>query len=502
LLDAHTVRIILTGLGVGLVIGLALWLIRRHTDRNRVRLWIILTVLNALIYLLLRVAGLPPESTVCKIVLAAAIFLAANTLLRFANYLVWDVVLREKRDVVVPRLVIDIINFIFLAVVAIAVLNSIFNVRLTAFLVTSTVISAVIGLSLQDILGNIFAGLALQIERPYNVNDWVSVSGYEGRVVERNWRTLTLLTRENHVVNIPNATVSKEPVANYTKNDPLEMGHAVVGVAYDHPPGVVKDVIIKAVRETKGVQSDPCPDVLVKEFADFSIVYDVRYWIRDYRRKPQIDDAVKCRIWYSLHRAGLKIPFPVRDVIVHTLPPDHDARIREKLHREIAEELRRLDLFSPLSDEQIEELASSSAKLRYAEGETLVRQGTPGDSLYLIRSGRAEVEVSGAGGSRATVAELGPGDFFGEMSLLTGEPRSATVVATEETEVVVVDRDGLAPILASDLGIVDQLSEHLEERRSELEDSLADLSTRTARAGKAEQRKEDLLSRIRGFFGV
>jgi small-conductance mechanosensitive channel len=502
LIDPQTLRIILTGLGVGLVVGLALWMIRRHTDRNRIRLWIILTVLSGMIYLLLRVAGLPPANTASKIVLASAIFLAANTLLRFLNYLVWDVVLREKRDVVVPRLVIDIINFIFLAVVAIAVLNSIFNVQLTAFLVTSTVISAVIGLSLQDILGNIFAGLALQIERPYNVNDWVEVSGYTGRVVERNWRTLTLLTRENHVVNIPNATVSKEPVANYTKSDPLEMGHAIVGVAYDHPPGVVKDVIIKAVRETKGVQSDPCPDVLVKEFADFSIVYDVRYWIRDYRRKPQIDDAVKCRIWYSLHRAGLKIPFPVRDVIVHTLPPDHDARIREKLHREIAEELRALELFSPLSDGQIEQLASSSAKLRYAEGETLVRQGTPGDSLYLIRSGTAQVEVSGAGGSRATVATLGPGDFFGEMSLLTGEPRTATVVARDETEVVVVDHDGLAPILESDLGIVEQLSEHLQERRDQLEASLENLSTRSSGRSADNGRKEDIFSRIRGFFGV
>jgi CRP-like cAMP-binding protein len=273
-------------------------------------------------------------------------------------------------------------------------------------------------------------------------------------------------------------------------------------VAYDHPPGVVKDVIIKAVRETKGVQSDPCPDVLVKEFADFSIVYDVRYWIRDYRRKPQIDDAVRCRIWYSLHRAGLKIPFPVRDVIVHTLPPDHDAQIRSKLHREISEEIRRLQLFSPLSDQQVEELASSSAKLRYAEGETLVRQGTPGESLYLIRSGRAQVEVTGAGGSKAVVATLEPGDFFGEMSLLTGEPRSATVTALKETEVVVVDREGISPILASDLGIVEQLSEHLEERRGQLDERLADLSSRSSGTRDGKVRKEDLLSRIRGFFGV
>ena len=502
MIDAQTLRIILTGLGVGLLVGLALWMIRRHSARNRIRLWIVLTFLVGVIYLLLRVAGLSPESTAGKLVLSGGIFLAANALLRILNYIVWDVVLREKRDVVVPRLVIDIINFIFLAVVAIAVLNSIFDVRLTAFLVTSTVISAVIGLSLQDILGNIFAGLALQIERPYDVNDWVLVDGFEGRVIERNWRTLTLLARENHIVNIPNATVSKEPVANYTKNDPLEMGHAKVGVAYDHPPGVVKDVIIKAVRETKGVQAEPCPDVLVKEFADFSIVYDVRYWIRDYRRKPQIDDAVKCRIWYSLHRAGLKIPFPVRDVIVHTLPPDHDARIRRKLHREIADELRRLELFAPLSDEQVEELASSSAKLRYAEGETLVRQGTPGDSLYLIRSGQVQVEVTGQSGAKAVVATLGSGDFFGEMSLLTGEPRSATITALHETEVVVVDHDGLAPILSSDLGIVEKLSQRLEERRSELDASLADLSTKGAGSAHQQSRKEDLLSRIRGFFGV
>jgi small-conductance mechanosensitive channel/CRP-like cAMP-binding protein len=493
----HGIEAVLLGLSVGLI----LVLIRRRAPRSRLRFWVLLAGFAGIAYLVLKMLGVPPESTGSRIALAATILLAANTLLQIFNLVIWDYILRKQKDVVVPRLVIDIINFIVLAVVAVAVLNSVFAVKLTAFLVTSTVLSAVIGLSLQDILSNLFAGLALQMERPYGLDDWIRVGIHEGRVTQMNWRTLTIRTRENDYIVIPNATISKECVVNVSRPTRLHMGHAWVGVAYTHPPGLVKSVVSRAVMETQGVQKDPCPEVLVDSFDDYSIRYDVRYWITDYEREPVIDDAIRCRIWYSLQRAGLKIPFPVRDVILHTVPEDQEARLRRELHQEVVRELRSVDIFSPLSDQQIEVLAETSSKLRYAQGESLVTQGTSGDSLFVIVSGTARVEVTGEGGATSTVAKLDSGSYFGEMSLLTGEPRSASVYADTEIEVIIVEKSGLAPLLEADTGIAPQLSAVLEKRMKELSAMLIE-TVEKKKAAKKPAKRDDILSRIRGFFGM
>src|SRR3990172_5785839 len=244
--------------------------------------------------------------------------------------------------------------------------------------------------------------------------------------MQMNWRTLTVRTRNNHNVIVPNSNIAKQEIVNYSRPTPLQLIHATVSMAYRHPPGVVKESIARTVAEADGVLREPPPEILVKEFGDYAIHYDVRFWIADYAHLPQITDAVMSRIWYGLRRDDLTIPFPVRDVIVHTLPEDHEARLQEKLRREVFAELRSLTVFKPLSDLQIEQLAQSAAIHRHAAGEALVRQGDKAESMYTITSGRVRVDVRSESGQVTTVATLGTDDFFGEMSLLTGEPRSAS----------------------------------------------------------------------------
>ncbi|MEK7325930.1 MAG: mechanosensitive ion channel family protein, partial [Chloroflexota bacterium] len=360
---------------------------------------------------------------------------------------------------------------------------------------------AVIGLALQDMLGNVVAGLALQLDQPFTVSDWVYVSEQEGQVVQMNWRTLTIRTRDNHNVIIPNANVAKQEIINYSRPTPLQRLHATVGIAYRHPPVLVKEALSRAASGAGGVAADPAPEILVKDFGEFAIHYDVRYWITDYARAQQIQDAVLTRIWYELRRAGLTIPFPARDVTVHMRGDDHDTRAQEQLRREIFAELRPLAVFAPLSDAQIEMLVRGAGLQRYTAGETLVRQGDAGDSLFVIKSGQVRVDVRSESGQVTTVATLDSGDFFGETSLLTGEPRTASVIALAETEVVVVDKADFAEALAADTGILEGLSMALESRMRNLAEQVAAAGADTASARQPPQRAA-LLTRIRGFFGV
>jgi small-conductance mechanosensitive channel len=466
--------------------------------RMRASIW--LAAVMGGLYLIVSGSGLPYESALLQIITAAGIMLGANALLQAFDMFLWDFLIERRRQAAVPRLLVDLFNFVVLAVVALAVLNRVFGVDLGALVVTSTVVSAVIGLALQDMLGNVAAGLALQLERPFSVGDWVQVSGEEGQVMQMNWRTLTIRTRDNHHVLLPNGTIAKQPIINYSRPTPLQKIHASVSVAYSHPPGEVRESILRAIGDADGVCREPSPEVLVKSFGEYAVVYDVQFWITDYARLPQIADSVLARIWYALRRDGLTIPFPTRDVKLHTLTEDHETQVRQGMRREVFAELRSLAVFKPLADGQIEQLAQSAEIQRYTLGEALVRQGDTAQSLYTIKSGRVRVTVRNENGQVTPLATLGKGDFFGEMSLLTGEPRSASVIAESETEVVVVDKSDFAAVLASDSGIVEAVSMALEERMRNLAEQTGAGPGELA-APQPPQRAA-LIQRIRGFFGI
>ncbi len=499
------IRMVLYGaeaLVLVLSVVLALLFIRKHAPRSKLRLWVVLAGFAGAVYLVLKIFNVPGESTFYKITLAAVIFLSANIVLKMLNLLFWDYLLWKRADVHIPRLIIDIINAILLALVALGIFNGIFGVRLSGLLVTSTVLSAVIGLSLQDILGNLFAGLALQMERPYNLGEWISLREYEGIVVQMNWRTLTLRTRNGDSVIVPNATVSKEVVTNHSRPDRNHMCRVHVGVSYGCRPEKVKEALLSTVAGMGGVLEKPPPEVLQLEFGDFSIVYEVRFWINEFYRKPELESTAKTRIWYVLRRRGMTIPFPIRDVNMRRITSKSLELENRKRREEIFRLLRKIELFDPLSDSQLEDLAESASAEEYAAGESLVRQGDPGDSLYVMVSGKVEVTVEDAKLGKIHVAFLKEGDYFGEMSLLTGEPRSATVTAVCETRVIKVPKEGISGLLEEEESILEPLSAMLDKRLKELSSRAAENGAREEKERQAVEHKDRLLNRIRLFFGM
>lgn len=493
-----------SAVSLGLGVGFLLWFTRRRSLDQSISLWLALTGTSGIIYLLLRVFGVTFSSMTARIALSLTIMLGFYTLVRFLFLLFMANLARRRMTMPIPKLVLDVTAFLLMAGLALILLNLLFHVKLTAFLVTSTVVSAVIGLSLQDILGNVFSGLALQFERPYEKDDWVTIDGTEGQVVETSWRCLSVRDRNNDLLLFPNSVVSKTLVKNHMKPSKLNLARVNVGVSYASPPEQVKTVLLKAVADTRGVSVRPGPSVFLDSYGDSSINYEVRFWITDFSSKPAIKDAVRTRIWYCLDRAGMNIPFPIRDVFLHNIEPDRQERIRQNLQREVFLDLRATEIFSPLPNPELEQLSGECSILRFASGEVLVKQGDTGDSLFLIQSGCVEVSVSAGEGHRSMkVADLGSGSFFGEMSLLTGAPRSATVTATRETIVVMVKKSGMERVFSMNPALAEPLSELLEARLSDLrraskesEDTLEEREDVKRTGG------DDLLKRIRNFFGL
>ncbi|HEY2772866.1 MAG TPA: cyclic nucleotide-binding domain-containing protein [Candidatus Binatia bacterium] len=475
--------------------------LRGFGSLRRLRIWAVLTGLSLGAWIAVQGSGMQFEAGARQALAAIALMSGAATVLRLVDLIFWDWFLSRRRHVLVPRLAVDLFKLIALIGVAISVLKYIFGMELSGLLVTSTVVSAVIGLAIQDMLANIAAGLGVQLERPFNVGDWLTIGNHEGVVTQLNWRTLTLLTRDRHEVLVPNSTVAKTEVINFSRPSTLQRAHSYVGVAYRHPPGVVKATLARAASSCPEVTSNPPVEVLVKSFDESQILYDVRFWITDYSRLLQITDDVYSRCWYELRRNNLSIPFPTRDVTIRTASDEQEKKAAEDRRREIFSVLRPLPVFTPLNNEQIEMLVAGAELQVFMKGETLVRQGDRGESLFVIRAGKVRIDKIHEGAAPTTIATMEGGEFFGEMSLLTGEPRTASIVADDETEVVVVSKESFAPVLTADAGILPGLSAALETRARNTQQFLRDLPA-TRDEVRTTHQSSALLRRIGHFFGL
>ena len=400
-----------------------------------------------------------------------------------------------------PKLGIDVLRALVLVTAALFVANHVFEAQLSAILVSSTVLSAVLGFALQDVLRNVFAGMALQLEQPFAIGDWLLMDGgTPAQVIEMTWRTTRLRTNEGHVLVEPNAEVSARRLEVLGSGDPPVAFGFHVGLGYDAPPAKVKAALLEAAREAPGAVSEPGPQAFVESYDDSAITYQLRVWTRQVRSVVVFRDAVQTRIWYSLQRHGLVVPFPIRTLHFHDMAKVEE-RDRTEDERRVARLLAGIELFRELAPETIDQLAGAVRREHYSEGEVMVREGQAGDSLFLLEEGQAEVYASGGkSGTRVPVAALGPGSFFGETSLLTGEPRSATVAAKGSCAVLVLDRAAVAPLMSDDPNMAWVLSRALAARAAERQEKVAEHDRTRAAAG--EMTEANLLKKIKGFFGL
>lgn len=444
-----------------------------------------------------RVPGLV-ENPTHRFLGIAVLIIGFLALLMTVSLLVVDFLLARQFHVEIPNILRDVTAFAIFFVGVMLILYYQTELDVTGLFTTSAVISIVIGLALQDTLGNVFSGLALQTERSFNVGDWVRFGDREGVVTDISWRATQLRTRSNDLVIIPNSLISKDVVVNYSAPTRI---HAVIdhiSVHYRHPPAEVIASFEEASDQTPGILRRPRVDVRTEIFGDFAITYEIKYWIRDYADLEDINNEFRTIVWYVFKRRGIEFPYPIRDIRMREITPEAEQAEHRSNRERVYEQLRQVKIFDPLSEEEARALSDRARIEQYFSRETVVRQGEVGDSLYIIDQGRVEVVVSHNGRSER-LAELGPSAFIGEMALMTGAERSATVVALEPSRFFVIDRAAFRETLAQNPGIAMAISETLAERQEELEATHAALHEAGQRSMDDEKRQ--ILSRIREFFG-
>ena len=334
----------------------------------------------------------------------------------------------------------ELLMLVLWFVVVMVVLYTDFGVQPLSILTTTTVFAAVLGFALQETLGNVFSGLSLSIGRPFDPGDWIRSGHYVGRVKGIAWRATTIVTRDGERLEVPNSVIAKDVLFNYATGAVRD--EITIGISYGVPPNHVREVVLTLLRDVPQVLRDPPPEVLVWNYGDFAIQYLIKYWIGDYGVQEHVRDRVASSLWYALRRHRIEIPFPTRTVHVRDAGRDEDEKADAEFERELMSDLRQVDWLHGLSDDELRLLVPTVSVRQFGAGEMLVRIGEPGDSMFIVRSGRAEVLGHTADGQVRHLAEIGRGVVTGEMALMTGEPRTANVRAITDLEVIEMDREG------------------------------------------------------------
>lgn len=453
--------------------------------------------------LIARLGDLAPQAGLEDLALQAGNIIGVLRLVLFAilaylvvralNSVFFGLIFRFRRGFEAPTLVRNVFSIIAFTALFFVIFTFIFpKANLGALLTTSAIFGVILGLALQDTLGNFFSGISLQADRPFQVGDVISVGAekHTGVVEEITWRAVKIRTFQNHVVLISNSTAAKEPI-EVCPRDNLNARLVFFNTIYTDSPAKTIHLIREAVREADNVSQKITPIVRIRNLGENGVDYEVKYWLTDYAKYNDTDALVRQRIWYAFRRAKLNFAYPTRTLLVER-PPKPGMRPGDE--SAIVERLAAVDIFAPLSSEETAMLAQAATSHVFAPGETVIRGGDPGSSMFVVHNGRVSVQISESGRAR-NVATLSEGAFFGEMALFTGEPRTASVVAIEETEVLEISHEAMKRVFDNNPDLVESLSHIIAERRQGLAatEELSD-SDRDESAG--------ILSSIKRFFGM
>ncbi len=417
---------------------------------------------------------------------AAAILLSTALVVALVNRYVWDLYFEKKRQTPIPHFLREVIGGIIFLVALLFVLSSGYHAQaqLKGLLAGSGIVAIILGFAGQNLFAGIIGGISIQINRPYKVGDWLQVGERFAEVMEINWRSTRLRTNDAIYLDIPNNEMVSHAIVNLHYPTEVHAMRIRVGVEYKNPPNRVKDALFRAASAAEGVLAEPKVKVFLVDFADFAVIYEIKYYMGNHSRINEINDAVRTNVWYALKRQGITIPFPIR-----TLHLERRAMLPEQEERQEARAILRDEaLFECLSDAQIESLVQQSQVANFGRGERVIREGAEGDSMFVLLRGAAKVSIS-RNGTSIPVATLSAGNCFGEMSLLTGERRTATVRAETDCHVMEISKPVMAEVLRDSPDCLERLSELLARRKMETEGVLRE----AASPAQNESKKRDQL---------
>lgn len=433
---------------------------------------------------------------------------ALNTII---NILVWEGYFEKRLGQPVPMLLKSVISaIIFVAAVA-GIVGVVFEKSLTFIIATAGGLSVIVGFAVKDMFTDFFAGVALNLERPFKVGDFIALdSEGEGFVVEMNWRSTHIRGWDNRVTIIPNSLVSSRMLTNYYKAGNYFRGMFDFYIDFEVPPERALRILNAAVKNVQQQIIDitdeyPNPlrgkdlesDAITLGITEFGIKYRVRYWVANYPDMVSVRNKIVINVMQQLKQAGITPVFLRQDFVATPQPEEHLDATAMKLKL-----LGKIDFLASLQKAELNNLANNLKERNFMGGESIVTQGDPGDSMFIIAEGLVYVNVYFVEEEESVkMSQLTAGNFFGEMCLLTGEPRAATIAAATDVLLYEITKDTMAELLQNRPVIAGKISEIIAKYRKstqEVKEKLA-FSEQEEDSGNLTAQ---LLGKIKHFFGI
>ena len=392
------------------------------------------------------------------------------------------------------RLIQDLVVGIIYLSVALSIVAYVFSVPVGTLIATSGVFAIILGLALQSTLGDVFSGIALNLSKPYEVGDWIVLGdGFEGRVVETNWRATHLLNASNDLVVLPNSGLAKAQLTNLSSPNRNHGVKLRVRVMPTMAPSGISEIMRTVLQSSNSIMLTPVPTVEIKSLDAQAIEFELSFRVRDFSVAATARHEVYDLIYRHARAAGLVLAQPKEAVIVAPIPPQGTAAAAPR-----ATALRLVDavpLFASLTDEEKQVLAPTMTRRTYRKGETLAEQDAKLNSLFVVRTGVLIVSRMDAG-EEIELSRLSPGDYFGEAGLFAGKGEPGTIRALTFAVVYEVGQAALAELMHDRPSIADEISVTLSRRATHVVVGIGDEAEESMRSVSW------LVNRIRNVFGV
>jgi small-conductance mechanosensitive channel len=406
----------------------------------------------ALLIFVTAILEMPMESTAARVTETIFWVVFLYAILGLFNDLFFGLAGTDSWRERVPTLFRDLVRAILVAVGGLVIYSKVWGQEVEGALAALGVGSIVIGLALQEPLGNLVSGLMLLFERPLSVGDWVEAEGVKGKVTEINWRSVRIETPTREQLIVPNVSLYKAAFSNLSRPTTVRSDVIEIGFSYDDPPNRVKQVMLELLQSTPGVLADPPPAVRTVAYADFSITYRLIFSVARQEELGATRDQIMTRLWYAARRADLTIPYPIAFEYGPGEAPGRPPRTVDELLHDHAR-------FKPAAD------GSRPRIVEFAKGESIQPVGQRFRGFALVVEGRATLRTTDAAGRTTTVGEIGPGECFGDQLASGGAADDVVIVAADDLKVVVFDPAVIGELLQRSPGLAAEIGDAVEARR-------------------------------------
>jgi small-conductance mechanosensitive channel/CRP-like cAMP-binding protein len=495
---------------VGASLVFVTYLVNRYAPQKRVRIRRVVILFG--LYLLtfglsvgLVAAGFGRVGDVVRVV---STILQAFTIINLIALAIFELALPAMR-VDLLSITTDLLTGVAYIVTLIWILRA-SGMNPSGLVAGSAVASGILAISLQTTLGNILGGIALQADGSIHVGDWIQLeNGKQGKVKEIRWRHTVVETRDWDTIIVPNASLLGSNITILGKREGQPLQHRMwvyFNVDFRYQPTRVMEVVEAALRAApiEGVATDPPPNCICfdfsKDYRESFAYYAVRYWLTDLAKDDPTSSLVRTRVYAALRRADIPLARPAKTTFVHLESEETQAKKLERSRDRSEGAIREMDIFQALTDAEIATLALRVQYSPFVAGETITRQGSVAHWLYVLTSGETEVRANVEGVSRTVAVIKAPG-YFGEMGLMTGEPRAADVVAKTHVECFRLDKESFEKVLQNRPEIAQAISQTIAARKVELIATREGLDA-AAKAARAAAEGKKILDSMKSFFGL